>query len=302
VQNAECRIEKPTLAALQRWLQAVITHPAGVEAGVESEEAQNQIDVAPADVEAVILPSTRQSSLARLAVYGNAYYLRLLECLRELFPCLTDALSRESFDQFAAGYLPRHPPASYTLQRLADRFVEFLTETQPAQDAQWAGFVVDLARLELAIEQVFDGPGPESNPWPDAPAPASDGMIPIAEWTAATLSAQTRLVPTPGLMLLQFQWPVSSYYTQWKRGEKPKWPQPISQHVALLRRDYVVRRHELSPVQFELLSLLAQGMPIGPAVAHAASHNASAELHPNEVRAWMTGWATGRFFAGIATP
>ncbi|HUE74971.1 MAG TPA: DNA-binding domain-containing protein [Pirellulaceae bacterium] len=293
--------KSPTLDALQRWLQAVITHPGGIGVGVQSAAAQQEIDVAPSDVEAVILPSTRQSSLARLAVYGNAYYLRLLECLREFFPCLTEALSRETFDEFGAGYLQRHPPASYTLQRLADRFVEFLAETQPAQDAEWAGFVIDLARLELAIKQVFDGLGPESDPWPDESQPASDGTIPTAEWTAATLSPRARLVPAPGLTLLQFQWPVSSHYTQWKRGEKSDWPQPMPQHVALLRRDYVVRRHELSPVQYALLSLLAQGMPIGQAVAQAAASDASAELRPDEVRAWMTQWAAERFFAGLAT-
>ncbi len=299
MQSAECRAGGPALAALQRWLQAVITHPAGVETGIESDEARREVNISPASVESVILPSSRQSSLERLAVYGNAYYLRLLECLRELFPCLTGALGRETFDQFAAAYLARHPPTSYTLQRLADRFAEFLAQTQPAEDAPWAGFVVELARLETAIEQVFDGPGPESDPWNEGPKPEQDDVIPAAQWTAEGLTPQTRLVPTPGLTLLEFRWPVSSYYTAWKRGDERAWPQPSPQHVALLRRDYVVRRHELPAIGYELLRSLVQGTPIGEAVAQTASGAGRDQLDPEQVRAWMTQWSGQRFFAGI---
>jgi putative DNA-binding protein len=298
MQRPECRVQQPSLDAIQRWLQAVVTNPAGVEAGIHSDDARREIDITSDAVETMICPSTRQSSLERLAVYANAYFLRLLECLRELFPCLTDALGRDSFDAFAAGYLQRHPPESYTLHRLADRFVAFLTETQPAQDAAWAGFVVDLARLELAIERVFDARGPEADPWPDESQPDIGHIIPCSDLSAADLSADTRLVPTPGLTLLEFQWPVSSYYTQWKQGERPDWPPPKPQHIALVRRDYIVRRHELSPVMHELLSLLTQRLPIGQAIAQTASTNPATDLSPDEVRDWMMQWVRNRFFAG----
>ncbi len=35
---------QPTLEQIQRWLQAVMTHPAGVAAGIESDEARQQIE------------------------------------------------------------------------------------------------------------------------------------------------------------------------------------------------------------------------------------------------------------------
>ena len=300
MQSAECRVDEPTLAALQRWLQAVITHPAGVQAGIESDAARRQIAVAANGIDSVVLPSSRQSSLERLAVYGNAYFLRLLECLRDLFPCLTDAIGRETFDQFAAAYLAGHPPTSYTLQRLADRFAEFLAETQPSQDADWSGFVVELAQLEGAIEQVFDGPGPESDPWPEEAEREVAGQIPAAPWTAELLSPQTRLVPAPGLTLLSFRWPVSTYYTDWKRGATPSWPSRRPQFVALLRQDYVVRRHELPGAAHELLSRLAQGTSIGDAVDQVASTFAGDQFGPDHVRRWTIQWVRERFFTGIA--
>jgi hypothetical protein len=291
----------PTLNQIQRWLQAVMTHPAGVAAGIESEEARQNIDVTGDALESVILPSRRQTSLERLAVYGNAYYLRLIDCLREFFPCLVDALGRETFDEFAVGYLQRYPSESYTLHRLADRFVQFLEETRPAHDAQWAGFVVDLARLELAIEHVFDAPGPEPDPWPEpAAAGSTPAAVPLAALAADRLAPETRLVAAPGLTLLAFTWPVSSYYTAWKQGRQSPWPQPQPQFVALLRRDYIVRRHELSPAQHELLSRLAAGMPVGEAIAAASAAQPEAQLSPEELRQWFFQWAERGFFAGAA--
>lgn len=279
-----------------------MTHPAGVAAGMESNEARQAIDVARGAVETVILKSQSQTSLERLAVYGNAYYLRLLECLREFFPCLVAALGRETFDEFAVGYLQRYPSESYTLHRLADRFVQFLTETRPASDAEWTGFVVDLARLELAIDQVFDAPGPEPDPWPEEPvAEGKPAAIPLAELSADTLAAETRLLPTPGLTLLAFAWPVSTYYTAWKRGQQPPWPEGQTQYLALLRRDYVVRRHELSPPMYELLSCLVHGTPIGRAVAQVSAGQGGSEMSPTEVQAWFFQWAEGGFFTGVLT-
>lgn len=301
MQPEKCSGGQPSLASIQRWFQRIITHPAGIEAGIASDEAQRELAVPASDIERVILPGPSQSSVERLAVYGNAYYLRLLECMREFFPCLTDALGQESFDEFAAGYLQRHPPESYTLHRLADCFVHFLVESQPAQDASWAGFVVDLARLELAIEQVFDGAGPEDNPWPDDPGPVGErAVVPVANWAVEALSEHTRLIPAAGLTLLEFQWPVSSYYSQWKQRKNAQWPALARQCVALVRRDYVVRRHELSPIMYQLLMLLIQGLPVGEAVAQVASSDAGGELHPQDLSRWMAQWVRGQFFSGIA--
>ncbi len=294
-------VNEPTLDEIQRWLQAVITHPAGVTAGIECDEARQQVDIGSAAVAEVIRPSRSQSSLERLAVYGNAYYLRLLECLREFFPCLVDALGRETFDQFAVAYLQRHPPESYTLQRLADRFAAFLDETRPARDSAWAGFVVDLARLESAIEQVFHAPGPEPDPWPDQNTSATDAAAtPLAAQSPAEWTAVARLTPSPGLTLLAFAWPVSSYYTGWKRNEQPPWPDPQPQYLALLRRDYVVRRHELSQGMYEILSGLVQGMTVGQAIAQASLSDLGAELTPQELRDWFFQWTRDRFFASVA--
>jgi hypothetical protein len=253
------------LERLQRWMLAAITDPAGTRAE---------------GVEKIVLPSRQQSAAERIAVYGNAYFARLLEVLRELFPCTRFAVGDELFDRFAVDYLQEHPPHSYTLARLADQWVDYLDATRPAD---WGEFVVEAARLEQAIDRIFDGPGPEGLPPLVMPANADD-------------SIKLRFIP--GFELHAFRYPVSRYYTEWKAGRQPEWPERGPQYVALLRRDYIVRRHELSAVQYSLLQALYRGSSLGEAIVDAAEvEAANVEELAVEFRRWFGVWGAERFFA-----
>jgi hypothetical protein len=254
--------ENLALRGTQERMLAAITHPAGVVAGC-----------ATAPIGDWILPSSQQSAAERLAVYSNAYFARLLDVLGELFPCLRFAIGDELFSQFAVDYLQQHPPGSYTLHRLADHFADFLEATRPADD-EAAGFVVDLARLEHAIDVVFDDAGPEGAPLAEDP-PAGDRPLPLV----------------PGFRLLAFRFPVSSFFSAWKAGRSPQWPAPNEQFVALYRRDYIVRRHELTRSQFELLTYLAAGCTLDDSLASALKQGDA-----TEVQQWFTAWSASGFF------
>ncbi len=265
----------PSLEQLQHWLQAVIMHPGGVEGEM---------------IEQVILPSSRQSSAERLAVYSSAYYLRLVDCLREFVPCLRFAMGDEVFDDFALAYLQQHPSQSYTLHHLADQFANFLSDTRPVggdQQPGWEDFFVDLARLEHAIEVVFDAEGPEE------PSPSGRGQ-------GEGLTSQSNISFVPGFQLLAFRYPVSSFYTAWKRDQRPQLPSPGQQQIALFRRDYIVRRHELTSVQYELLTALQAGATLEESLARAAplalASNESPDSLAVNLRDWFEHWTRERFF------
>ncbi len=290
------------LNVIQQWMQAVITHPGGIVSGIESPAARGEIDVSLADVESVILPSLAVSSVERLAIYGNAYFARLLECMRELFPALTDVLSEEVFDSFAFSYLQQYPSRSYTLDRLADHFVEFLEDTRPeldeltacdphdrdaAPDASWPDFIIDLARLEWTINQVFDGPGVER----ESPlTPEQLASLPAEQWPSV------RLQPAVCLRLLSFRYPVNDFYTSFRGGNDPSLPYPQASYLALTRRDYVVRRFELSRPQFELLSAIVAGQPLGDAIAGCAAPETDIETLAASLQNWFRVWSANGFF------
>ncbi|HVR12109.1 MAG TPA: DNA-binding domain-containing protein, partial [Thermoanaerobaculia bacterium] len=223
---------RPPLDVVQQWFQAVVTHPAGVAAGAASEAAQGLVRLDRGALERLVRRSSRLTAEQRLGIYANAYYARLLECLRDGFPVLTQVLGAEAFDSFAFDYLQRYPSRSYTLNRLAESFPRFLDETRPdrppageSPDAAaaphhppragnlphagraatavppptWPDFLIDLATLELAIAEVFDGPGAEGEP---LLAPAD-----LLALEAGGRFAAARLAPVPCLRLLRFRYP-----------------------------------------------------------------------------------------------
>lgn len=288
------------LEQLQRWLQAVITHPDGVAEGVASDGARGEIDVAPQEVEQVITRSQALTSIERLEIYGSAYYARLLECLRESFPVLAHAVGREAFDQFAFGYLQSYPSTSYTLGKLGARFAEYLEATRPdraeadAGEIGWPDLLIDLARLEWEIGEVFDGPGVEREPVLD---PAVLQAIPPERWPAA------RLVTVPCLRLLAFRFNVNDYFTAVRAEQEPEMPAPEPTYLALTRINYVVWRIALSAPQFTLLTALAAGEMVGGAIeALAADSRSDVDRLAQELPRWFQDWAEARLFRAVDLP
>ena len=286
-----------TLDELQRWMQAVVTHPRGVAAGIESEAAREQISLVPQQAERIVTPSRALSALERLTIYNQAYFARLLECLRHEYSVLATALGEELFDAFAVGYLESHPSTSYTLGLLGAGFPEYLAATRPPRDAgtgsaaDWPEFMIDLARLERVVNEVFDGPGVEGQPLLDS---GRLGAISPEHWPAA------RLVCVPCLRLVQLQFPVNDYFSAVRQCQKALVPQPVNEYVALTRRDYRVLRYNLDRVQYDLLRALIAGEPVGTAIQRAAAGSRSAdELLALQLQEWFRNWTANGFFCDV---
>jgi hypothetical protein len=267
----------PLLRALQAWMHGAITQPRGLMASAE-------------EVEALVLPSARQTARERLAIYHQAYFARLLEVLREVFPVLLIALERETFDALALAYLEQHPPTAYSLNRLADQFVDFLRATRPPREdanaPDWADFMIDVARLETTIEEVFDGPG-------------SEGAAPLDASALAALSSEDvgaqRLQLAPSVRLLASDFPLHDYYTAARRAESPPLPAPSPSWQVIYRRDFVVRRLPLTAPAFALLSALAQQQSLSLALEAALALSSPADLAP-QLPAWFQQWSAEGLF------
>jgi hypothetical protein len=281
---------------IQRWMQAVIVHPQGVETGLKSPAAREHIDVSPSDLHQVILPSQNLSSLDRLRVYANAYYARLLECLREEFPALRHAVGDAAFEAFAFGYLQQRPSQSYTLAELGRRFPQFLAETKPAtgenaNQPHWTDFILDLAVVERAYSEVFDGPGLEGA----AALRAEDvANVPPDRWPEA------RLVPAPCLRLLELVFPVHEYITAVRKGRPASPPEPAPTYLVITRRSYLVRRCAISRDEFAVLASLVAGDTVGTAIRQAMeAPGANLETLAMQLKAWFQTWTAAGYFQAI---
>jgi Putative DNA-binding domain len=294
------RQELRQLDQIQRWLQAVITHPDGVEAALSSPEARVEINVAPDRIEEIVEPSKRRTSVERLDVYANAYYARLLECLRDEFPALLHAVGEEVFDGLAFGYLQSYPSRSYTLAELSRQFAQYLEETRPRDEDEtggnpsWPDFMIDLVRLERCYTEVFDGPGTERI---SVLRPEDVRDVAPDAWIRA------RLIPVPCLRLLALRYPVHEYATAVRENQDPELPDPQPTWLAVNRINYVVRRWPLTRVQFELLNALIVGETVGTAIERAANlaveSGESVDRLAESLRDWFAEWSAAGFFQAI---
>jgi hypothetical protein len=284
------------LARIQQWMQAVITHPAGVPAGLQSSEAYRALDVSPEQVESVIDRSQAQTSIERLSVYANAYFARLLEVLAAEFPALVFALGENLFQEFALGYLREHPSRSCTLADLGSSFPEYLAKTRPPRETggpDWADFLIDLATLERTYSEVFDGAGAEGQQLLQ-----SDELRSLD----AKQFLKLRFVPVPCLRLLSLRFPVHEYASAVRKQEHPDLPAPAPTWLAVTRRDYVVRRAAVSSPEFAALGVLVDGGDVAASLEAAQAHwIGDVESLIPAVRGWFYNWSAARYFQGIVT-
>jgi hypothetical protein len=277
-----------SLDSLLRWFQSTVTHPGGVAAEGNT-----------AAIDAAIAPSSRQTSVERLTVYAQSYWARLVGCLEEEFPTVRAAVGDEAFASFAVGYIEAHPSTSYTLGRLSDRFVSYLQETAAHAaghtDARWSQAVVEIARLERAITEVFDAPGGETIGY----------LTPIElAAIAPDRQADLKLTLLPTVRLMTFDHDVNEFFTAVRRaapsGESPPWPAERRTYLALSRRDFVVRRHALSHPEFVLLSGVAAGTTLSGALASLFDDpTIDVESAAASLGRWFAAWSEAGLFQSL---
>lgn len=283
------------LRVIQEWMKAVMTHPGGIHAGLASDDASRTLAVSADQLHQVILPSSQMTSHDRLQIYQRAYFSRLVECMRALFPSVHRSLGDESFDAIAFGYLVETPSRSHTLATLGDSFPQFLAATRPPLDdaeiLDYADFLIELAELEQVYGAVFHGSGPEveESLSADDLAGLSPGQF-----------AQCRLVPHASIQLRTFRFPVHEYATAVRNGAEANVPEPREVHLVICRREYVVRRFEITPTQYSLLSSIVADKSVGDSL-RTLWNSAPAERNElaSQVRTWFRDWAELRLFKKV---
>ncbi len=273
-------LEKPELTRLQRWMQEVVVHPGTVEEAIESDGAIREI---PSErLSEVVLPSHSMTSAERVGVYHGMYLMRMEEALETDYPVIRYHLGDHQFGHLVREYVQRYPSTSYTLNRLGDHFPQFFLD-----EPQWhdAAFLHDLARLELAMTEVFDEE--------ESPVLGSEELegVPPDAWEEA------RLRPIPALRLLAFKHAVVPNLVAYHEDRPSPGPRRRATWVALYRRDYSVLRLELSRAEYDLMKAIVDGVPLGEALATAAA--SKSQRQQAKVFRWFRTWISEGLFTAI---
>lgn len=92
------------------------------------------------------------SSQSRLAIYHNAYRVRLIDVLRDTFEHTATYLGDEWFQGLASGFVQSHGSSRDNIGYYGQAFPEFLAE-QLSNDLE----VAELAEMDWRLRRAFDG-------------------------------------------------------------------------------------------------------------------------------------------------
>jgi hypothetical protein len=278
------------VGSLQRWFHAAIVHPGGVEVAADDRRVKRLLPARAKRLEDLLLPSSLMTARERLDVYASSYFLRLRDVMKSDFPGLAHALGDEGFDAAMREYVTRHPPDSFTLNRYGAGVEPFLQrECTVKTVARRRPFLVELARLERAVEEVFHAPRRNSV---DAKRLKS---IPVERWNRALF------VPIPAFRLLAFEWPVNRYLQAVFDEKSPRIPAREANWLVVYRKEWKSWRARLDRDQFDLLTALSKRVPLGAALERIVAKRSGrrreallAALGP-----WFQEWTAEGIFAEI---
>ena len=185
------------------------------------------------------------SASARLDLYANMYFARLLEVLGEDFPCCAK-LAGESFEPLVAAYVRAQPSTHFSIAELGRRFPEFLrTQALPRPD------LPALAALE----------------WARAEAVTLLDGEPVGQDALAALGPEAfgsaRLVLTPALRVLSFDHAVLPLWRALDSGGEVPAPVPEPSHAVVWRQGFEVFHASISAEEAAALRKVGEGLPLG---------------------------------------
>jgi hypothetical protein len=184
----------------------------------------------------------------RLAVYSNAYRIRLADALAANMPRLKELLGEEQFGAVAAAYVDAHPSRFASIRWFGDRLAQVLEQSHPTQP-----WLAELARWEWALAASFDAS--------DATAVGVECLATVApgDW------AELRLQFHPSVQYLELATNAQALFKALSEEQSP--PQPAflasPQPWLLWRQGLKTQYRSLDPAEAAALQIMRAGGTFG---------------------------------------
>jgi hypothetical protein len=221
-----------------------------------------------------IKPNALLSSFERLEIYNRQYWFRLIAAVSEDFPALNAVLGAKRFDALILSYLKENPSTSWTLRDLGAKLPAFLECHAEEFGGRRHRLAVDVAHLEWAYIDAYDG----------------KRLTPLTSEDLQAIGPDSRLSLQPHLRLLALSYPVDELVLAVRRetpesevvssaaierGSQPRIKLPSMKqsrvYLAVHRFDNSVYYRPIEREMFLLLAALRDGASIAEALNQAFS-------------------------------
>ncbi|WP_434340410.1 HvfC/BufC family peptide modification chaperone [Motilimonas cestriensis] len=182
----------------------------------------------------------------RLAIYRNAYRIRLTETIETDHEVLGLYLGDDLFDQMTRGYIQQHPSTVPSLRDFCDALPTFLAQKMPFSEHP---ILADIAAFERRLLNAFDAPDAQRLGFSDLQ------QLPVPDWPRCQLRFH------PSVQIYSCQSNAVEAWQSIKAGHAPAEPDySATRHWLLWRGDTRLTEFiSLAPFQHELLMGFIQG-------------------------------------------
>lgn len=196
-----------------------------------------------------VVPEGKASIDTRLAIYRNAYYLRLIDILGMDYGVLKTIVGPDTFKQLAVNYINAHPSKSYSIRAFGRNFPQHLTT-----ETEIPAYLAEMANFEWELTAVLEAK--------DAPHVTIEEMSQVPPDAWATLKFELH----PSVKFMDFQYNIPEI---WKlvREDEQATPNPIQsetkQHWLLWRFNLESYFAPLNTEQLFMLQAIQAGKNFG---------------------------------------
>jgi hypothetical protein len=147
----------------------------------------------------------------RLAIYRNAYQIRLIDALLDTYPVLHGLLGDEMFMRLGEAFVAANPSVFRSIRWYGRELAEFMTHHAPYDEQP---ILAEIAQLDWTLAEVFDAS--DAEPLERA---ALSQVVPAA-WGNLVFTFH------PSLRRLEFKWNTAAVWKAMSANEAP--PRPIA--------------------------------------------------------------------------
>ncbi|HEX3395667.1 MAG TPA: DNA-binding domain-containing protein [Steroidobacteraceae bacterium] len=161
-------------------------------------------------VTAAIVDAPPLPAADRLAIYRNAYQVRLIDALHDTYPVLHGLLGDEVWIELGQAYVAAHPSVFRSIRWYGRELADFMAGCAPYSDAP---ILSEVALLEWTLSEVFDAT--------DAPAMqrADLSAVEPSAWGSLTFRFH------PSLRRLSLSWNTAAVWKAMSSDETPPGPE-----------------------------------------------------------------------------